>query len=711
MIQTLTTVDDYLQRYGPLLAARAQKTLDPLHWPARDPVHPAIGSLLRSPFAAQSHVITGAVQALQRQKSLFLVGEMGCGKTMQGMAIVQSHASGAGAKPPAYRAIVLCPGHIAEKWVREIKSTIPGARTKIIESWRDLLPIYAKRRERPTCPEWNVIARDRAKLGPRWRPAYTLRRGVVHCPACGNGQLDDDDDPIPEDWFAKAKRKCRPCGSSLWTCTGEIRRAEPARFIQRRLRGYYQYLILDEVHEMKAANTANGHAASSLAASVDKVIALTGTLLGGYAEHLRPLLFRLCPSSLIEEGLAWQAVTAFNERYGRLETIVKEREGGGSSNRQSRGGKSTTVLVRPGVMPSLFGRHLLGNAVFLSLAEVADQLPPLDERAEAVGFGSSLDRHYRLLELAWKSAIKERLMEKGPRSLQCLLGPMLSSLLLYPDHPFGWEKIGYTNPDTGKFVVVHEPTNLQSNRPLPKEERLIEIVRAKRRLWRQVWIYATYNGAMDVQGRIVRLLTEAGFKVGDLRASVPLAERERWIADHAPQCEVIVSHPKLVETGLDFFDGKRSYNFPSIVWYETGYNLFTLRQASRRAWRIGQPEPCDVTYLYYDDSMQSRAMALMGKKLAAAQAIDGKFSSEGLAALAEDESLELAIARSLADQIDVDAGREWAKIASPAGTGVASTLPPAVPSPAIRIEPSVRRPRPKATASHWLCADWLIPAG
>ena len=70
--------------------------------------------------------------------------------------------------------------------------------------------------------------------------------------------------------------------------------------------------------------------------------------------------------------------------------------------------------------------------------------------------------------------------------------------------------------------------------------------------------------------------------------SVALAEREEWIAEHAPQLDVVISHPRLVETGLDLFDKGGRHNFPTLCFYETGYNLFTLRQASRRSWRIGQ---------------------------------------------------------------------------------------------------------------------------
>ena len=122
-----------------------------------------------------------------------------------------------------------------------------------------------------------------------------------------------------------------------------------------------------------------------------------------------------------------------------------------------------------------------------------------------------------------------------------------------------------------------------------------------------------------------------------------------------------------METGLDLFDKNDRHNFPTICFYENGYNLFTLRQASRRSWRIGQKEDCRIVYFYYEETMQDRAMALMGKKLTAAQSLEGKFASEGLVALAgEDANVEIALARSLVERMDEgDARRMWNKVVSP----------------------------------------------
>lgn len=687
----------YLLRYGSLLGKQAERSLEPLHVPGRDPLPPL--ALLRQPFEAQSHVIEAARKALRRQKALLLVGEMGTGKTIMGMAAIQAHAGG---RP--YRALVFCPGQLVHKWAREIRETIPRAEVVPIETWKTLLRLDRSRK--PAGVEWYIIARDRAKLGARWQPAYQRRTkaddGFLRCPQCGRRLVDDQREPLcvgkpgrngqPGSGLWKRRSQCvwvladhggdsdsQPeqadhlvpgCGSPLWQMTGELHRYEPALFIKRHLRHFFHYLILDEIHEEKGADTAQGHAAAALMAACRKVIALTGTLIGGYAEHLRPLLFRLSPASLVQEGLGWSDAMAFNERYGRVETRITERSAGRSSddNRMSRGSKSTIKSVRPGIMPPLFGRHLIDKAVFLSLNEVAHNLPPLAEECVPVRMDEELEKAYRQdVEAPLAEAIKEMMKRRDRR----LLGAMLQTLLAYPDYPFGWGPIGYwqagDGEGTGRFVTVTTPPNLAESIVRRKERTLIDLVQSERSQGRKVWVYVQYTDKHDVQGRLERLLHQAGLRVEVLRASVPLARREEWIARHAPQLDVVISHPRLVETGLDLFDKGGRHNFPTLCFYETGYNLFTLRQASRRSWRIGQQQACRVVYFSYAGTMQERALGLMGRKLTAAQALEGTFSSEGLVALAgEDANVEIALARSLVQRLDEgDARRLWTKVFNP----------------------------------------------
>jgi hypothetical protein len=690
-MQDLDTLDSYLNRYGKLLARQAEGSMRPLHIPGRDPCR--IAKLKRQPFEAQAHVIAAGAKALRRDRSLLVIGEMGCGKTILGMGIAHTHAGG---RP--YRALVMAPGQLCQKWQRELEETLPDVQVIQLESWRDCVALYRQhyrlrsvpakngRAEgdwsKPAKATWYIIARDRAKLGAKWRPAYVSKPedDALYCPKCGQrlvkkgATADSGGEEAnvllkPED-LARRRLKChykpegKPvCGEALWQYTSELKRFEPARFLHKRLPGFFDYAICDECHEEKSPDSAQGNALASIAAASKKVLALSGTLVGGYAAHVHPLLLRLAPTSLIHEGLGWKNAMEFSEEYGRIETRVTERESGddnswGQGNRQSRGkSRSTAKYTRPGIMPTLFGRHLMRTAVFLGLDEVAANLPSLEEVVMGVPMDPEVAPAYECIQEKMQAVIKE-MVRKGNRKL---LGAFLQTLLAYPDHPFGWKEVGYYAED--KFVPVVQPANLDAKRVRPKEEELLKIIDKEVSESRQVWLYTTMTGEKDVAERLCKLIAKRGYPCEVLRSTVELKKREEWIAKHGPRNQVIISHPKLVETGLDLFDKYGGHNFSTLVFFQTGYNLFTLRQASRRSWRIGQKLPCRVYYLYYAATMQAQAMSLMGKKLSAAHAIEGKFSSDGLVALSGDDGVEMALAKSLAEQIDEGCPtRAWVKV-------------------------------------------------
>ena len=114
--------------------------------------------------------------------------------------------------------------------------------------------------------------------------------------------------------------------------------------------------------------------------------------------------------------------------------------------------------------------------------------------------------------------------------------------------------------------------------------------------------------------------------------------REEWVQKHlSAGMQVLITNPSLVETGLDL------NAFTTLIFYSLGYRLFTLRQASRRSWRINQTAPrVEVYLLYYKDTMQAKAMKLMASKLAVAGLIEGTFSEEGLAAMSDVQDIASA---------------------------------------------------------------------
>jgi hypothetical protein len=413
----MQSLDEYLDAYGGHLAKKRRDRLRPLHDPQGEP-HPRVKELLRPAFPAQGHVISAAAKLLEKSKTAFLICEMGTGKSLMGIGTVHAHADG---KP--YRVLVFCPGQLVGKWQREIKETLPDVMTQAITNWKEAVALLDKKDVPTACGEWYVIVRDRAKLGAKWTPAVVrarrrvktegglkVTREVNTCPTCGKAVADEEGLLLPLEVLERKPTYCRAivrdpegkprtCNAPLWTFTSELRRWAPATFIHKKLKGFFDYLICDEAHEEKSQTSAQANALGSLAAACKRTIALTGTLLGGYSEHVRPLLFRLSPRSVVQEGFDWSDAMKFAERYGRIKTVIREKEGGdGPRNRQSKGSSSKTRSIEPGILPGLFGNHLLDKAVFLQLEQVATRLPKLQEELVPVAMEGAQAQAYKDLE-------------------------------------------------------------------------------------------------------------------------------------------------------------------------------------------------------------------------------------------------------------------------------------------------------------------------
>jgi hypothetical protein len=109
--------------------------------------------------------------------------------------------------------------------------------------------------------------------------------------------------------------------------------------------------------------------------------------------------------------------------------------------------------------------------------------------------------------------------------------------------------------------------------------------------------------------------------------------------------DVLITNPKKVEVGMDLLD------FPTIIFYQIPMSTYTLRQASRRSWRIPQKKPVKVFFLAYSETMQTRLMQLMADKLTTSLAIEGELSDKGLAALSEtSDSLAKELAKMLLEK-------------------------------------------------------------
>jgi hypothetical protein len=279
----------------------------------------------------------------------------------------------------------------------------------------------------------------------------------------------------------------------------------------------------------------------------------------------------------------------------------------------------------------------------------------------------------------------------------------LNALLAYPDRPFGFgDLIGREfNPETQRRepFLIAATRDLDQNLVYAKERRLVEEVKASLERGRKVQVFAVYTQKRDVTRRLERILAKEGIRVAVLTTEVAPELREAWYERQLQAgVQVVISHPRLVQTGLDL------WSFPDIFFAETGYSIYTLRQASRRSWRIGQKKDVNVKFFFYTSTMQEACLRLMGKKLLVSLAMEGKFASDGLQAIDDGDDILMAMARELVTEkrIGESADAIWrqlvekqvevfgvraaetspSEIEPPAGTVPEVIIPPVAPIPA-----------------------------
>jgi hypothetical protein len=401
----------------------------------------------------------------------------------------------------------------------------------------------------------------------------------------------------------------------------KIRRVAPLEFIGRYMPDWFDYGIGDEVHQL-AGDTAQGNALGTLATCVDHIVVLTGTLLGGYAGDVYNVLFRLEPSKMVRLGYEWgeSGLRSFSETYGVLEKITRIEP---ADNACSKARVTTQVKRKPGASPLLFGQFLMELAAFVSLEDITCDLPPYAEEVIGVEMDPPLRAAYGRLEEAVKSALKER------RGNHSVMSVGLNVLLMYPDRPYdvgdlyGWEYAPEANRRE-RFLIA-QTEDLDRECLQAKERRLVEIVRAELKSGRRCHVYAVYTQKRDVTRRLETILARDGISVAVLTSDVPTEKREAWFERKIREgIQVTIRHPKIIETGLDLL------SHPSLIFYQSGYSLHTLRQASRRSWRIGQCQAVRVFHLHYSGTMQSSCLRLMAKNMLVSLAMEGKFSDGGL---------------------------------------------------------------------------------
>jgi hypothetical protein len=544
----------------------------------------------RSPIGGQRAAIDALYTAFKRppkgQRPLFVLsgkeGEgIGVGKTHISISVAMSLLGGKG------RVLVLVPPHLTEKWRDEV--TKDGGVPLLPRRVRDIL---ALKERSPEGVEFVIFSKDTAKRPPKKVPAlapFRLSPTGFACPACNIPLNPKDEDD-----------RCPACGEFLFQ---EVGGGTFGKVLVRFARELFDFLILDEGHAFRNKEAQQTVFASRLIGKLPTLV-LSGTIMGGMASDLLVLLKGSYPHLRDLKG------KEFVEAYGSLVAVKKRVYGGKNLPKNPSRPKYEEA---PGFSPALWPL-VLGQTVFIGLKDVAT-LPPLHEKTTVLPLTGEQE--------AFLGAIREALA--GPRTSRRDSSIGGSAAFYGPDLP-GVDRIFFENK--GEVQVPPIPFDGL----LPKEEALLTLVNFYRKRGERILLFVEGTGVWDVQGRLYELLWDDGHDPFVLTADIPPAKRYEVTRDRL--ADVLITNPRLVETGLDLVD------YTVAIFFQPPRSPFTLRQATRRIYRLGQTKEVKVHYLAYE-GVQQGILAWVGEKVRQSLLFEGALESPALEVL-PDDPMELA---------------------------------------------------------------------
>ena len=703
----------YLQNFGTKIADRIKRCFPPIYNPAEEPISDKLREVNQYVMEHAGYALfdaqLGAAEALRRQleksKLALLVAECGSGKTKIGSAALYAYQHSNPKRRTNHKAfnVVICPSHLAGKWVRELHETIPGCFAQHIQSITDidrLHRLYQQENRTVYC----VLSKETARNGYMNKPAVSwnrLKKGFV-CPRCGTVQeMSVFDGTSSYRINANAgffrnenskNHKCQFCDEPLWEMLNPDD-LSPKRNEWVRIGGY------GYVHRWFAAEALIGCKNKEHLAKIEEVCRNPNGVYparGAYDRY--PLStyikrkVRRIDALIVDELHQYSGESAQGQSMAELAGIADKVIGmtatlvngyakgiffllfrlkshlmllDGQDYKNSRSfceqygvvedvyevdlseynaaSKATRRKIRekylPGISPIVYSRFLLENAVFLSLNDMGKELPDYEEIPVKCWMEENVSKEYDRLEKEFKR-ISRTYPEIGSR----IMAIYLNLLSAYPDQPYGHEPV-YNPLSKGReeeepLIIPQDTSDAMAAQP--KDNEVLKLVQRKIAAGERVIIYTAWT-RLDTQTKLHRLLTEKGIRTAILDQKVPTVKREAWVDKCIQEdTKVLIVNPALVETGLDL------NAFTTLIFYNIAFNLYIFRQASRRSWRINQTAPkVEVYMFYYHGTMQQRALRLMASKLSAATVIEGNISEEGLAAMSDCEDMTTQLAREL----------------------------------------------------------------
>lgn len=543
-----------------------------------------------------------------------------------------------------------------------------------------------------------VPAMPTRKLRIHWKEEGEIRQKIIDactCPRCGRVVADEYDEggaavtwkivtPARAGQFVGARRRyCqapmprwvwnpetgqhevretdddgRPlvCGAPLFSYT-EVRREAAARFVQRKARNFFPLLLVDEIHEAKAKVTGNGWALTVLAGSSPYTLGLTGTLFGGFSTTIFWLMYRL--SALVRRDFGFHDEMDWARRFGLMRyTFYVSRPEDVMEDGSYTGQKfMSRVDERPGILPSII-RLGLPKICFASLQDIGLPLPAYNEEVVWLPLSNGMaDQYHDQADgsLVGKPYPPESMYEWAIEELKDgtkgALSVWLTTALNRVNSMFREEEVWFNRRVAGKGKYATRKPELVTTLPelaeaqvSPKDRWLASRCQAERDEGRKSLVFIRQTGKRDIQPHVAGILQEQGLRVGVLSPAIEPRRRVTWIEKHASQIDVLLTNARLVKVGLNL------RMFATAIFFEMEWSLPVVWQAMRRVYRPGAPLPVRILFPAYENTLEERALNLMGQKMRAAQLFYGDTVASALCDEEENDFLNDLILSVLKDE-------------------------------------------------------------
>ena len=648
----IDSIESYIFKFLKPIKEKLKKNIKVLYNPNN--INPKIFEGKLKPFDGQVPVIQAGLEVLKRDRVVYLAAQPGFGKSTCATKMNHCHLY---QNKKNYVTLLVVPSITLTQWKEEIKNSIKDkVDIYIIKKTTDFIKLYNQTNLHFDKPTYILVGKETFKLDSKKIPGVNIKTREIKrkkevennnyyytrkeikevkekiviacCPDCGvplRNELRKKEDVFftEKDFMGNPKKsnyKCFNCDAVLWQNTyDKTKKSSLIRFIKTKNINF-DSVIFDEIHRSNSSETIIGSATRTLFNFCKKIILLTGTSNNGYSSSLHNILLGLFSNKLKANDVI--DIKQFIKTYGTLMAISKKKDGEYRYSGRSEI-KDSDFIECEGINPIVFSKYLAENYIFATLDDLGKDLPELNEYYIPIKQTEEMERNEDKLwhDIKSANAFNAKMYED-------------SIVKHYVNNPFDWSSITIEGKDVTNII---QPIYIK-NIILPKEEKVLEIVKQNVSEGRKCCIYVNFNNGGEymngdtIDKRIEKLLVKNGIRAFTLKASVKTIERRELLEKKKDDFDVLICNPIVVQEGVNII------YIPTYINFIPSYHVNTVEQSNLRGYRAVSTMENRIYHPYYENSCENKIIKRYQRKKAESKAITGQFNVQ----LEDDDNIRTA---------------------------------------------------------------------